>query len=147
MQDEALAACVLKQMVEEQGPESPSDPFLPLLYRWKAACYPDTQEKMAASPIANYSERSLFERVRTCGFSHVRMELHVSLLPAKIPSWAVFLESSPHPWAPPLSRVLADLFTPDERRTFESIMRPLVESGQALSTERTAYLNALKPAR
>jgi hypothetical protein len=30
-----------------------------LLHRWKAAQYPDTHEKIANSPIANYSERNL----------------------------------------------------------------------------------------
>jgi arsenite methyltransferase len=146
MQDDAFAACALKRMIDERGTESPGEPFLPLLHRWKAAQFPDTQEKITASPIANFSERTLFESIRVSGFTQIHLELHIDLLPSTIPSWKVFLESSPHPWAPPLSTILADVFTPEERQTFEKTMRPLVESGQALTTRRTAYFNAVKPA-
>jgi len=61
MQDDAFAACALKRLVDERGTQSAGDPFLPLLHRWKAAQFPDTPEKIAASPIANFSERTLFE--------------------------------------------------------------------------------------
>ena len=146
MQDDAFAACALKRMVDERTPQSAGDPFLPLLHRWKAAQFPDTPEKIAASPIANFSERTLFESVRVSGFRRIHLELHIDLLPSTIPSWSIFLESSPHPWAPPLSTIIADLFSPEERQTFEKTMRPLVESGEALTTGRTAYLTAVKPA-
>jgi arsenite methyltransferase len=146
MQDDAFAACALKRMVDERGTQGAADPFLPLLHRWKAAQFPDTPEKIAASPIANFSERTLFESVRVSGFRQIHLELHIDLLPSTIPSWSIFLESSPHPWAPPLSTIIADLFSPEERQTFEKTMRPLVESGQALTTGRTAYLTAVKPA-
>jgi arsenite methyltransferase len=146
MQDDAFSACALKRMIDERGPESAGDPFLPLLHQWKSAQFPDTPEKIAASPIANFSERTLFESIRVAGFMRIHLELHIDLLPSTIPSWSVFLESSPHPWAPPLSTILADLFTPEERQTFEKTMRPLVESGLALTTSRTAYFNAVKPA-
>jgi arsenite methyltransferase len=145
MQDDAFAACVLKRMLDERGPENPGDPFLPLLHRWKAAQFPDTPEKLAVSPIANFSERTLFESIRVSAFTRIHLEFHMDLLPSTIPSWSVFLETSPHPWAPPLSTILADSFTPRERQTFEKTMRPLVESGQALTTGRTAYFNAMKP--
>lgn len=146
MQDDALAACALKRMIDARGAQSAGDPFLPLLHRWKAAQFPDTPEKIAASPLANFSERTLFESVRVSGFTHIHLELHIDQRPSTIPSWSVFLETSPHPWAPPLSTILADLFSPEERQTFEKTMRPLVESGQALTTGRTVYLNALKAA-
>lgn len=135
--------CMLKSMVEKPS-TGPQDPFLPLLYRWKAAQFPDTLEKLAASPITNFSERTLFESIRACGFTNLHMELHMDLRPSIIPSWQVFIESSPHPWAPTLSAILAERFTPEERQTFEKVMRPLVESGQALSVGRTVYLTAAK---
>jgi arsenite methyltransferase len=146
MQDDALAACALKRMIDERGAQSTGDPFLPLLHRWKAAQFPDTPEKIAASPLANFSERTLFESVRVSGFTQLHLELHIDQRPSTIPSWSVFLETSPHPWAPPLSTILAERFSPEERQTFEKTMRPLVESGQALTTGRTAYLNAVKAA-
>jgi hypothetical protein len=66
------------------------------------------------------------------------------MLPSIIPSWEVFLGGSPHPWAPPLSIILKEQFTPEERQFFEQIMRPIVESPHAVTTTRIVYLNAMK---
>jgi ubiquinone/menaquinone biosynthesis C-methylase UbiE len=143
LQDEAFAACALKSTVETPGAGT-ANPFLPLLHRWKAAQYPDTLEKLAASPIANFSERTLFESIRACGFTKIHLELHMDLRPSIVPSWKVFIESSPHPLAPPLSVILAEQFTSEERQTFELTMRPVVESGQTLEIGRIAYLTAVK---
>ena len=57
-QDDALLASSLRQLLEA-GTRS-SDRVLPLLHRWKAAQFPDTQQKMAANPLTNYTERDLF---------------------------------------------------------------------------------------
>jgi arsenite methyltransferase len=143
LQDEAYVACTLKTIVETPG-SRPNDPFLPLLHRWKAAQYPDTLAKVAVSPIANFSERTLFDTARMCGFRNIHLELHMDLRPSIIPSWKIFIDSSPHPWAPPLSTILAESFSPEERQTFENTMRPLVESGQALGVARSAFLTAVK---
>jgi arsenite methyltransferase len=142
-QDDAYAACTLKNIIETPSTGN-ADQFLPLLHRWKAAQFPDTLEKIAASPLTNFSERTLFETIRVAGFTRIHLELHMDLLPSILPSWDVFVESSPHPWAPPLSAILADRFSAQERRTFESFLRPLLESGQALAVARTAYLTAVK---
>lgn len=144
LQDEAYVTCTLKAMVEKPGADV-RDPFLPLLYRWKAAQFPDTVEKLAASPIVNFSERTLFESIRVGGFTDIHLELHMDLRSTVLPSWKVFLESSPHPWAPTLSAILAERFSPEERQTFEHTMRPLVESGQALAIGRVVYVTAVKP--
>lgn len=143
LQDEAYVTCTLKTMVESPG-LAIKDPFLPLLYRWKSAQFPDTVEKLNLSPIANFSERTLFESIRVCGFTNIHLELHMDLRSSILPSWKVFLESSPHPWAPTLSVILAERFSAEERQTFENTMRPLVESGQALSIGRVAYVTARK---
>ena len=142
-QDDAYAACTLKTMAGTPNTGN-ADPLLPLLHRWKSAQYPDTLEKIAASPITNFSERTMFETIRVCGFISIHLELHMDLRPSTLPSWKVFIESSPHPWAPPLSAIMAEGFTPEERQRFENTMRPLVESGQALVVSRTAYLTAVK---
>jgi arsenite methyltransferase len=143
LQDEAYTACALKSLAEKPG-SGTKDPFLPLLYRWKAAQFPDTLEKLAASPITNYSERTLFETIRARGFTKIHLELHMDLQPSILPTWKIFIESSPHPWAPTLSVILAEQFSPQEREVFEATMRPLVESGQALSVGRVAYFTAAK---
>ena len=143
-QDDAFAACALRTMVDAQRADPP-DRFLPLLHRWKAAQFPDTHEKIAASPIANFSERTLFDMSRACGFAQIHLELHIDLCVSKITSWQVLLGASPHPWAPPLRDILAEQFTQQEQELFEQVLRPLVESGQATTIIRTAFLSAMKP--
>lgn len=141
--DEAFATCSLKKSLDAQ-PKDSQDRYQQLLYRWKAAQFPDTQEKMAASAIANYSERTLVELTRAAGFVQIHMELHIDVLPAAPASWEVFIGSSPHPLAPPLSVIMAEQFTPEEREYFELILRPQVESGGTLIINRILYLNATK---
>jgi arsenite methyltransferase len=142
LQDDAFLATALRTRIETEDAQS-QDRFLPLLHRGKAAQYPDTHEKIANSPIANYSERNLFEFVRRSGFIEIHLELHIDMLPSIITSWEVFLGGSPHPWAPPLSIVLNEQFTPEGREVFEQIMRPIVESRDAVTTTRIVYLNAI----
>ena len=145
-QDDAFAACALRKMIDEPPQQAaPTDRFRPLLHRWKAAQFPDTPEQLAASPIANFSERTLFELTRVAGFTPIHLELHIDMRVADIASWKTFLETSPHPWAPALTDILEQQFTPQEQQYFEEIMRPLVESGRALTTIRTAYITASKP--
>jgi hypothetical protein len=92
----------------------------------------------------DHSERNLFDFVRRSGFVQIHLELHIDMLPSIITSWEVFRAASPHPWSPPLSVILKEQFTPEERQFFEQIMRPIVESPDAVTTTRVAYLNAAK---
>lgn len=144
LQDDALMASALRSLIESRGAQS-QDRFLPLLHRWKAAQFPDSPEAILGSPIANYSERNLFDYVRAAGFVDIHLELHIDMQPSIIRSWDVFLNFSPHPWAPPLSAVLAEQFTPEERALFEQTVRPVVESPDAVAITRLAYLSAAKP--
>ena len=141
-QDEALAACSLKMRLQGKGPND-MDRISLLMHRWKAAQYPDTREKMADSPIANYSERTLFEIARIAGFERIHVELHIDLVPSKAVPWEVFIDASPHPWAPPLSHIFAKQFTPEERQFFEDTLRPSVESGQGADITKVVYVSAI----
>jgi len=141
LQDDAFFARALRRRVDAE-PSGSHDRFLTLLHRWKAAQFPDTEELCAKSPITNYSERDLLNFVRGAGFTEIHLQLHIDVAPSLITSWQVFLDSSPHPWAPPLSVILAEQFTAEERQFFEQIVRPTVESGTNLTTERIVYLNA-----
>ncbi len=143
LQDDAFYARALRRRVEDKS--HPVDRFLTLLHRWKAAQFPDTEEACAQSPIANYSERDLLNMVRGAGFAEIHLQLHIDVTPSLITTWDVFLGSSPHPWAPPLKRILAEQFTPDERQLFEQMVRPTVESGNNVTTERSVYLQAQRP--
>jgi arsenite methyltransferase len=144
LQDEAFYARALRRRVEDRK-SPPADRFLTLLHRWKAAQFPDTEEACAKSPIANYSERDLLNIARGAGFAEIHLQLHIDVAPSLITSWDVFLGTSPHPWAPPLTQILAEQFTAEERLLFEKTVRPLVESGKNFTTERTAYVQARKP--
>ncbi|CAN0624664.1 Methyltransferase domain-containing protein [Burkholderia multivorans] len=146
MRDDAIEASSLRQFVEGL-PEKAGDNFFHLLHRWKAAQFPDTEEKISASPIANYGERDLVRFALDAGFADIHMEFHIDIRPAAVTSWDVLLGSSPHPWAPRLGDVLAKQFTADERLFFEQILRPQVEGRRLVTAERTAYLTALKPPR
>ena len=145
LQDDAFHARALRNKVEDNGSRS-ADRFLTLLHRWKAAQFPDTEELCAHSPIANYSERDLLNLARGCGFGEIHLQLHIDVMPSLVTSWEVFLGTSPHPLAPSLSQILAEQFTAEERQYFESILRPIVEAGRSISTDRVAYLQAKKPA-
>jgi len=142
LQDDAFYARALRERVVNGS--RPSDRFLTLLHRWKAAQFPDTQEQCAKSPIANYSERDLLNIARSSGFLEIHLQLHIDVMPSLVTSWDVFLGTSPHPLAPSLSRILAEQFTPEERKYFEEILRPTVESGKSISIDRVAYLQARK---
>lgn len=143
-QDDALAAAALRTVIESNPPERVS-PFTVLLHRWKAAQYPDTEEKILASPIANYSERDMIRLAQAAGFSGLHLELHIDTLPSVVRSWEVFVNSSPHPLAPPLRVIMSEQFTAAEQELFERTMRPVVEDPKAVTTDRMLYLTAKKP--
>jgi len=143
MQDEAFAARALKKAVEARSGQS-GDGFLPLLHRWKAAQFPDTEQSCAANPLVNFSERDFLNFARGAGFSEIHLQLAIDVTAPLNRSWDVFLNSSPHPWAPSLQRIFSEQFSPEERRLFESVVRPTVESGKNPTVDRIAYLIAIK---
>lgn len=139
--DDALAASMLRTQIEK----GLAGPIGPLVHRWKAAQFPDTPERMSASPITDFSERTLFEMIRACGFTHLHLELHIDLIPNPIASWETFLNTSPHPLAPTLREILAKQFNAAERAALEAALRGNIESGRSEAVDRTAYFTALKP--
>lgn len=143
LQEEAFYARALRRRIEDRS--LPTDRFMTLLHRWKAAQFPDTEEACARSPLVNYSERDLLNIVRAAGFSPIHLQMHIDLAPALITSWHVFLQTSPHPWAPSLQQILAEQFSDEERQFFVQMVRPTVESGKNLTTERAVYMQAQKP--
>ena len=142
MQEDAFNAIALRRLLEHES--GPKDLVLSLVHRWKAAQFPDTTEKLADSPIANYSERDLLALVQDCGFVEIHMELHVDVRQYDGVPWDTFIGSSPHPWAPTLRVILEEQFSPEERREFEQALRPGVEAGSFMATERSVYFSARK---
>lgn len=145
-QDDALSTIALRQLIDAQ-PQSAQQQFLHLLHRVKSAQFPDTHERMAESPLANYSERDLFRIAAAAGFSKIQLALYVTSIPRISRSWETFLGSSPHPLAPTAGEILATQFSPHERQLFEQVFRPAVEDAQATGIERMVYLTATKPIR
>ncbi|MGH8170938.1 MAG: class I SAM-dependent methyltransferase [Steroidobacteraceae bacterium] len=143
-QDDALAASALRSAIESDPPERVS-PMTVLMHRWKAAQYPDTEEKILQSPIAHYSERDMVRFAQAAGFTEVHLELHIDALPSIVRSWDVFINSSPHPLAPPLSVIMSEQFTAEERQLFERTLRPVIEDPNAVTTDRMLYLTAKRP--
>ena len=143
-QDDALAALAIRTVIES-NPAAQVRPLTVLLHRWKAAQYPDTEAKILQSPIANYSERDMLRFAQLAGFCELHLELHIDTLPSIVRSWDAFINSSPHPLAPPLSVIMAEQFTAEERQLFERSMRPAVEDEKAVTTDRMLYLTAKKP--
>jgi ubiquinone/menaquinone biosynthesis C-methylase UbiE len=144
LRDRALAAASMRIRLES-GEKDSKKPILPLLHRWQSAQYPDTNESIQSSPIANYTERDLLQLAQKIGFRELHLELHISVTNAYRKSWKVFLDSSPHPLAPSLQTILRERFTAEERQLFEAVVRPMVESSELSETDRMAYLTALKP--
>ena len=144
MQDDALAARAMKTVIDSKPAEG-VNPLMLLLHRWKAAQYPDTEEKIRLSPLANYAERDLIRFALSAGFVDLHLELHIDVIPSIVRTWDAFVNSSPHPLAPTLRAIMAEQFTPQERELFERSMRPVVEDPKAISTDRMVYLTARKP--
>jgi arsenite methyltransferase len=137
-QDEAVEVCALKSMAER-------DRDADLLHRLKSAQLPDTLAAIAASPLTNFSERTLFLMLRNAGFFPINAQLHMDLAPSAMTSWDVFLHSSPHPLAPTPSHILETQFTSEERRWFESTLRPVIESRRGTSLSSVVHIQATKP--
>lgn len=123
----------------------PKGSILPLLHRWHAAQFPDTNELIQSTPITNYTERDLLQLAQTIGFRDLHLELHISVTNSYRKSWEVFLDSSPHPLAPSLRTIFNESFNTEERQQFEAVVRPLVESSELPEIDRMAYLTAIKP--
>ncbi len=144
LRDEAFEVCALKTMVDTSPPGT-GDAFFPLMLRWRSAQFPDTEEKAKALPITNYGERDLVRFAIDSGFEEIHLEFHIDVVPADPISWDVFVDSSPHPLAPSLRAILDEQFTLEERRFFESRLRPLVEAGRQFGAQRIAWLTGRKP--
>lgn len=144
--DNALAAVSLRTKLEN-GEFDRKKSILPLLHRWHAAQYPDTQEGIQNSAITNYTERTLLQWAQDAGFVDLHLELHITVTNSYRKSWETLLDSSPHPLAPSLRTIMREKFTPEERQLFQAVVRPAFEGSEFPETDRMAYLTALKPDR
>lgn len=144
LRDDALNTVALRELVESTPPV-PGHWVLALLHKSKSAQFPDTVASVALNPLVNFSERDLLAMVRDAGFQDIHLELHIDVRRSEGIPWRTFLNSSPHPWAPPLEKILSDRFSAVERTAFENLLRPAVEAGVDNGVERLVYLTARTP--
>ncbi|MDR3520563.1 MAG: class I SAM-dependent methyltransferase [Acidocella sp.] len=142
--DEALAAAALSQVLAARVVDHP-DRLMPLVQRWQAAQFPDTPDAIAQHPLTNYSERDLVRFLQQAGFGHIHLEFHIDVGEAEPIPWEVFINTSLHPLAPTLAEIMQAQFDAEERRIFEHGMRPAIESGDRVCTDRMAYVTAVRP--
>ncbi|HEX4055037.1 MAG TPA: methyltransferase domain-containing protein [Tepidisphaeraceae bacterium] len=143
LQDEAFEACGMAKLVESK-PDHPNIEWLRLVSRYRAAQFPTTQEEVLLNPITNYNERDLFRFTREAGFVNNHLEMHMDMRPSLAITWEAYLDVARHPWAPTLREILDRDFSAEERRQFERMMRPAMESGSWEQREVSAYLTAAK---
>ncbi len=142
--DDAVKVLAMKNWVTN-NPDHENARYMRLMHLWKAAQFPDTMEKIAASPMTNYSERDLFLMAGEAGFAAVHVELHLDSVQRAIVPWEKYIECSPHPLAPTLGEILRNSFTPEDRLYFEQALRPLLATGELEGVERMVYLTGIKP--
>jgi ubiquinone/menaquinone biosynthesis C-methylase UbiE len=133
--DEAVAVAAMRAMLSNAP-----NPALARRVAWKQAQLPES------SPLANYTERDLLMLTRLAGFGEVHVRLEIDVEPAPPMGWATFCALSPHPYAPTLAEILTREFTPEEQAALEAELRPAVEAGTNMRTQRVAYVWARKPA-
>ena len=143
-QEHALAVRVMRERLQSSGDDAP-DPLLRLMHRWKSAQFPDTEERIAETPLVNFSEGDLLNFAARVGFRPLHLRMHVDITPSLIATWDDFLSIAPHPIAPSLAEIMADRFSEPERLLFEQHLRPVIESGTNHDVERVAYIFGTKP--
>jgi len=141
--DDALNLAALAKHLDSQ-PETPATLDTRLFLRWKAAQLPSTIEEIDKNPLTNFSEHDLVTIFETAGFADVHLEMHIDVRKLAAESWDKILDASPRPNTPTLREVLATRFSAEERRHFESRLRPLAESGQTFYRDTMTYLTAVK---
>jgi len=87
--DDAFEASSLKIMVDSL-PAGSDDRFFPFCIDGKLPQFPDTEEKIAKSPITNFGERDLGPLCAGCRFRRDSPGISYDVRPAMVPSWDVF---------------------------------------------------------
>jgi ubiquinone/menaquinone biosynthesis C-methylase UbiE len=142
-QDHALETLAIGNLIASQ-PAHANDRFVRLYHRLRSAQLPASEQAIAQNPLTNFSERDLFHLVHQAGFQSVRLELMLEYKPPLNVSWDVFLDISPHPWAPSPREILDLRFSAEERKIFENGLRPQIEGATVISSDPVAFITAWK---
>jgi ubiquinone/menaquinone biosynthesis C-methylase UbiE len=143
--EEALQTIALRITLEGRRADHP-EKFLPLLYRWKAAQFPDTEAKMAANPLTNFTAEDLRSFAEYAAFQNITLHTPSPAAAAQPVTWEIFANRSPHPMAPTLHAIMQSEFSQEERAYFETTIRSTLEETTPMLSPLT-YLTAEKPPR
>ncbi|GAB0115155.1 class I SAM-dependent methyltransferase [Acidisoma sp. C75] len=144
LRESALPVVALRQLLSAGG-RGAADPLLPLLHRWRAAQFPDTEAALEGCPLTNFTAATLAELAAAAGLRRITLDDRPRARPAAPLTWEAFINTAPHPLAPTLAEILRDAFSAAESAFLERHLRPAVEAGGYGLTERVAYLTAVKP--
>ena len=98
------------------------------------------------STMGDFDERDLLKMLQKSGFSHIEMELRVTIGNAGMYSknWEAFYNSAPNPLVSTFREELELSLTQEERERVIAYLRPLVESNTGRMAQCMAYIHAEK---
>lgn len=98
----------------------------------------------ATDPMLNFDERDLLVLAEAAGFAAVRLELRLSVAPARPVRWEVEWQRAANPLVPTLAEAVARVLTAAEAERFIAYLRPRVEAGARVERQAVAQLWARK---
>lgn len=102
-------------------------------------------ERSTNSPMLDFDERDLLEKVKDAGFSKVKMVYEAEIDSTYLqPPYDKILHSAPNPNALTMHEMLDKVLTQEERKTFEDIVRPRMHLAPVTARQACAYVSAVK---
>ncbi len=109
-----------------------------LLRHFRSLQPPDTD------PMLDFDDRDLVRLCMAAGLTDVLAEVEIRTGVSNPMRWETAVNVPGNPKIPSLAEAMADLFTPEEARSFESYLRPLVETGGRATVSAVAFVRATK---
>ncbi|HUE13757.1 MAG TPA: class I SAM-dependent methyltransferase [Planctomycetaceae bacterium] len=111
----------------------------------------DLWEKVAAlrftdatKSMIDFDERDLVRFAEQVGFSRIRLQLELSIMPKEPEPWHLFLHTAGNPNVPTMGEAIEQALSLEEQEQLERHLKPLVEAGAGTTRSALAYLIAVK---
>lgn len=95
-------------------------------------------------PMLDFDEVDLVRLCEDAGFRRIELSHTIEVRPAAPVPWQTYIGSAGNPNIPTLDELIREIFSPDERARFESIVRPIMEGGGYPQRSSTVLLRARK---
>ena len=103
------------------------------------------RQPIESDPMFDFDERDLVAFTEQAGFREIHLELQIEVKPKnKQANWDTMLRMALNPKLPTLEEAMQEALSYTERQAFTSHLRPLVDTGQGINREASAYLWATK---